>query len=54
MTRSMNHVPPQLATNAAIIKRIHAMAAIYERPIMKPAAVHAICFSNSQHSGGVT
>lgn len=50
----MNHVPPQLATNAAIIKRIHAMAAIYKRPIMKPATFHAIGFSNGQHSGGVT
>ena len=31
----------------------HAMAEIYERPIMKPAAFRALGFSNRQHSGGV-
>jgi len=43
----------QLATNAALIKRIHAMAEIYERPIMKPAAFRALGFSKRQPSGGV-
>jgi uncharacterized protein (DUF849 family) len=42
----------QLATNAAIIKRIHAMAAIFERPIMKPAAFRALGFSNRTHAEG--
>ena len=44
----------QLATNAALIKRIHAMAEIFERPIMKPAAFRALGFSNRTYAGGVT
>lgn len=42
----------QLATNAALIKRIHAMAALFERSIMKPAAFRAIGFSNGTHAEG--
>jgi uncharacterized protein (DUF849 family) len=44
----------QLATNAGLIRRIHDLAAIFERPLMKPNAFRALGFSNHQHSGGLT
>jgi uncharacterized protein (DUF849 family) len=44
----------QLATNAGLLRRIHDLAAIFERPIMKPTAFRALGFSNRQPSVGAT
>ena len=44
----------QLATNTGLLRRIHDLAVIFERPIMKSTAFRALGFSNRQPSGGAT
>jgi uncharacterized protein (DUF849 family) len=43
----------RLATNADLLRRVHALAAIFERPLMAPAAFGRLGFSRSAREAAV-
>jgi 3-keto-5-aminohexanoate cleavage enzyme len=43
----------RLATNAALLRRVHDLAAFFERPLMTPTAFRGLGFSNRQRAASV-
>jgi 3-keto-5-aminohexanoate cleavage enzyme len=43
----------RLATNAALLRRVHDLAAFFERPLMTPTAFCGLGFSNRQRAASV-